>query len=115
MNTFDRALRVGLYDVFFRDQESMTRYQKLPLNFKYIRGCDDPDEVDVVLATQNSWPKIVHSKHPFKIYFPQETTEAHKTNINYWKVSYEKFKLVLTNDMRVLYALPNARYMTLFG
>jgi len=93
----------------------MTRYQKLPSNIKYIRNCDDPDIVDVVLATQDSWPKIVHSKHPFKIYFPQETTKAHKTNLNYWKVPYEKFKMVLTNDMRILYALPNACYMALFG
>jgi hypothetical protein len=107
MKVFNRILKVGLYDTFFsKDQESMTRYQKLPPNFKYVPECDDPDEVDVVFATQNSWPKIVNSKHPFKIYFPQETTEFHKTNINYCKVPYEKFKLVLTNDKRILYALP---------
>jgi hypothetical protein len=55
MNTSDQILKVGLYDVYFRRyQESMTRYQKLQSNFKYISNCDDPDIVNVVLATKDS-------------------------------------------------------------
>lgn len=110
------VLRVGVWDKYFRfNQHSLTRLRECQPSFEWVDNCDDPAQVDVVMATQNSGGVLLGSKHPRKVLYLQETSEFHGNRQVYL---YQQFDLVLSND-RELVEHPDlagkVEYMTLFG
>jgi hypothetical protein len=107
------TLRVGIYDEFFRATDvSMTHQQPLPDDFEYIDGCDDPDRVDIVLATVFNLDQAAASRHPRRVYYLQETTACVPTD---GEDRYRHLALVLTNDARIVERHANARYVPFVG
>lgn len=114
------VLRVGIWDRFWRrlgrdPDPSITYYQPAPhaYGFEWIDLCDDETTVDVVMGSCEAEKRIAKSRHPRRILYLQETTEAHKPPS---ARRLKSFDLVLSNDRAVLNAVPDSsRYMTLFG
>jgi len=106
-------LKIGIFDSFFRAYgPSITHRQIPPEDFEWIDNCDDPARVDIVLATYADLGRLACSKHPRRVYYLQETTEARPP---YREDLYRELDLILTNDKEVLSRNANAKYMTLFG
>ena len=114
-------LRVGIYDKLFwrrhgrSPDPSITYYQHEPSahGFEWLDLCDDPAQVDVVMTSCKVDRRVLRSAHPRRIVYLQETTEEYRPPAF---DLLREFDLVLSNDQRVLDALPDrTRYMTLFG
>lgn len=109
-------IRCGIFDAFFRPQDpSMTHYQPGLECFKYVDKVVDPAEVDLVMATWGSQRALEPVKHPNRVMYWQETTEARPVDLEWSKRFADQGGLVLANDQRVLDQVPGSKYQTLFG
>jgi hypothetical protein len=106
-----RPLRIGLLDsAFFSYDPSITHRQVPPPSIQYTADLSAP--VDVVVATCEDAHRGLGIHHPRRVLWLQETSEGHPpTDLDL----YRRFDLVLTNDKRVLDAVPQARWLSLIG
>jgi len=112
------VLRVGVFDRYFTKpvpQDSITRFQPCPANFRWMRNEDDPRKVDIVMGTQGKALRLWWSAHPRRVLYLQETSTAHGNR----RVGlYRRFDLILSNDEALVehpLLRDKARYVPFIG